>query len=103
MASEFVVTVLYPAGGTFDMRYYKSSPLPLVSRLLSPLGMRQAAYIRPIEDDADAPYQLIAELRFDSREAGLAALAMHGQETQDDIANFTDVTPIIVTGDLKSG
>ena len=100
--ATFCVSVLYPSGPDIDMTYYVESHLPLVDRLLTPLGMTGMAYWRPVEDNPDAAYQLIADLRFSSREAGLAALQAHGPETQADIANFTAATPVIMTGDLNT-
>jgi uncharacterized protein (TIGR02118 family) len=101
MTQEFQVSVFYPAGGELNMDYYVSSHLPLVERLLSAHQMTELSFVRPVEDDPEAAFQLIATLRFASREAGLAGLAAHGPETQADIPNFTDVTPMIVTGDVR--
>lgn len=91
-----VVAVLYPAGPAFDMAYYRDHHLPLVRRLLEPMGMESLSYYRP---DGGAPYQLIAELRFPDRATTDAALAAHGPETQADIANFTAAAPVILIGD----
>ena len=91
-----VVSVLYPAGPELDMAYYRDRHLPLVRRLLAPAGMRSLTYWQP---DGDAPYQLIAELRFDDRATADAALAAHGAPTQADIASFTAATPVILMGD----
>lgn len=90
-----VVSVLYPAGPDFDMTYYQKSHLPLVRRLLEPMGMQSLSYYRP---DGDAPFQLIAELRFPDRATTDAALAAHGPETQADIPNFTAAVPVILIG-----
>ena len=95
-----VVSVLYPTGPAFDMAYYRERHLPLVRRLLAPLGMKQLGFFLP---DQPAPYQLIAELRFESREAANAALAAHGPETQADIPNFTPAKPVILIGEEFEG
>ncbi|TDK45699.1 EthD family reductase [Antarcticimicrobium luteum] len=94
----YIVTVLYPAGGPVDLDYYRASHLPLVRRLLDPMGMRELGYWCPSEADPSAPFQLVAELRFDDAGAAQAALTAHGAETQADIANFTGVTPVILMG-----
>lgn len=99
----FIITVLYPADGSLDMDYYRETHLPLVRRLLDPAGLRELVYWQPARDDAAAPFQLVAELRFADRESGLAALAAHGAETQADIGNFTSLKPVIMTGDLEAG
>ena len=91
-----VVSVLYPKGHDFDMDYYRDKHLPLVRRLLAPMGMTSLNYYRP---DGDAAYQLVAELRFETRAITEAALATHGPETQADIGNFTDAPPLILIGE----
>lgn len=91
-----VVSVLYPAGPAFDMAYYRDRHLPLVRRLLGPMGMDSLSYYCP---DGAAPYQLIAELRFPDRASTDAALAAHGPETQADIPNFTAAAPVILIGE----
>lgn len=98
----YIVSVLYPRGD-FDLDYYRQSHLPLVDRLLTPEGMSEMAYWQPTEDAPDAPFQLIAELRFADAETAGKALALHGKTTQDDIPNFTSVTPLILTGTLRAG
>jgi len=68
--------------------------------------MRSLTYVTESAIDAAAPpqaYRLIAELRFDDMESARLALAAHGPETQADIANFTDVAPVIAIGELGVG
>lgn len=91
-----VVSVLYPAGHAFDMDYYRDRHLPLVRKLLEPKGMTSLSYYRP---DQPAAYQLVAELRFESRDDTAHALAAHGPETQADISNFTAAPPVILIGE----
>jgi len=94
-----VVSVLYAHDPTarFDLDYYRDRHLPLVRELLEPMGMRSLTYYRPVA--AEAPFQLIAELRFDSMADTQAALEAHGPTTQADIANFTDITPVVLIGE----
>jgi uncharacterized protein (TIGR02118 family) len=77
------------------MTYYREKHLPLVRRLLEPMGMLSLSYVSP---DQPAPYQLVAELRFRDIETTNAALAAHGPETQADISNFTAAVPVILIG-----
>jgi uncharacterized protein (TIGR02118 family) len=102
------VMVLYPnqAGTRFDMEYYVHRHLPLVRDRLEPQGMRSMTYVSERAMDPAAPpqaYRLVADLRFDDMESTSRALQMHGAETQADIPNFTDVAPIILIGEAKSG
>ena len=104
MISVLVVYAGKP-GARFDLEYYTSRHLPLVRRLLEPLGMRSLTYVRdsaPDPSGASQLFRLVAELRFDDRDAMNKALGAHGAETQADIANFTDVAPIILIGELMS-
>lgn len=96
----FVIHVLYPntPGGRFDLDYYQSKHMPLVRRLLDPMGLRSLSYYQPVDAMGKPPYQVIAELRFDDAQAAQAALGKHGAETQGDIPNFTDVAATIVMG-----
>lgn len=96
-----VIGVMYPnrAGMRFDLDYYREKHLPLVRRLLAPLGMRSLTFFEPVKTDANAAFRLVAELRFDDMAATNAALSAHGPETQADIPNFTDATPHIVIGE----
>lgn len=82
-------------GARFDMGHCNGTHLPLVRRLLAPMGMRSLTYLVP---EPGGPWRLIAELRFDDRAALEAALAAHGAETQADIPNLTDIRPEIVIG-----
>lgn len=95
-----MIAVLYPQGSPLDMGYYRDKHLPLVRRLLEPMGMLSLSYCQPGQP---APYQLVAELRFATMEVATAALAAHGPETQADIANFTSAVPVILVGEEIQG
>lgn len=98
----FVIHVLYPntPGSRFDLDYYKSKHMPLVRRLMDPMGLRALGFYQPVEAMGRPPYQVIAELRFDDAKSAQAALGKHGAETQGDIPNFTDVQAAVVMGEL---
>jgi uncharacterized protein (TIGR02118 family) len=102
------VTVLYPnqAGSKFDLDYYVHRHLPLVRDRLKPMGMRSLTYTVERAMDPAAPpqpYRLSAELRFDDMDSASRALQAHGAETQADIPNFTDVSPVILIGEVHLG
>lgn len=94
-----VISVMYPLGegSRFDMDYYVNSHLPLVCRLLEPMGQREVRIYRGLSNGGSGrpEYGVIAELLFDDVESVNAALAAHGAETQADIPNFTDAIPVI--------
>lgn len=96
----FVVHVLYPntPGSRFDEDYYQQTHMPLVRRLMEPLGLVSLGYYKPVEAMGKPPFQVIAELRFQDAKAAQTALGKHGAETSGDVPNFTDVQPQIVMG-----
>lgn len=99
-----VISVLYPftPETTFDMEYYLDTHVPLVRRLLEPMGQREIRVYRGRSDGgAGAPaFGVVAELLFDDMTSVAAALAAHGAETQADIPNFTDSVPVIQISDV---
>ncbi len=93
-----VVSVFYPLpdGTSFDMDYYLGTHLPLVRRLLEPMGLKETRVLEGVPAGTErAPFHVVAELLFDDEESMAAALAAHGPRTQADIPNFTETTPII--------
>ncbi len=102
------VLVLYPnvPGSRFDMDYYVNRHLKLVHDRLDGMGLRSMTIITEAALDPAAAgpqaYRLIADLRFDTMEATRKALVAHGPETQADIPNFTDVTPVIMIGEARA-
>jgi uncharacterized protein (TIGR02118 family) len=90
-----VLTVLYPntPGSRFDWDYYLNTHTPkakaifgggfTIGRGMTGLGGGQPAYT------------CICRIEVPSLEAFNAAMAKHGAEIQADIANYTDVVPVI--------
>lgn len=95
-----IVSVLYPVDSenSFNMDYYLNSHIPLVKRLLEPMGLRDTRILR---SGPESTYPVIAELSFDDLDSLNDALSAHGAETQADIINFTDVLPIIQFSELR--
>lgn len=94
------ITVLYPNKpvSKFDMDYYLSKHIPLVQARWADMGMSEIRAVKGVgtlDPKTPAPYQVMALLRFDSKEAFDAAGAKHGAEILGDIPNFTDVMPVI--------
>lgn len=94
------VVVLYPRqpGATFDFGYYSATHLPLVSDRWAKAGLIGVSALRgtPGPDGGDGPYMAMALLMFDTRAGVEAALGgAHAAEIMGDIANFTNVQPIL--------
>jgi uncharacterized protein (TIGR02118 family) len=99
-----VVSVMYPAADNarFDMKYYLEKHVPLVGERWSTMGLREAKVLKGVSapEGGAATYSVVALLTFESADALQKALAQHGKEIVGDIANFTNVTPIIQVNDV---
>jgi uncharacterized protein (TIGR02118 family) len=94
------VTVMYPReqGATFDFDYYQSTHLPLVAARWAGAGLTGAEAMKGLgaPGGGEAPFLAIALIRFGSMAAFEAALnGEHAAEIMGDIANFTNVQPVI--------
>ena len=93
------VSALYPAkkGSRFDMDYYCKNHTQLLKQNLGAAlkGVTVQKGIAGLEPGSPAPYQVMGHLLFDSVESFQAGFKIHGQALLKDIANFTDVEPVI--------
>lgn len=90
------LSVLYPSseGSTFDHDYYREKHVPLVMRAW---GLDKA----DIEKGIDGPNVAAVHFEFDSVEAIQAAMAAEGTgEVMADVANYTNITPVIQTSEI---
>ena len=95
-----VVTVMYPNtdGSKFDRDYYVNTHIPLVDRHWTGHGYQGAELIEGLGGGGPgepATYQVMAILRFDDMDAFQNCLGRGGEEIMADVANFTDVQPIL--------
>jgi uncharacterized protein (TIGR02118 family) len=99
------VNVLYPNqdGAKFDMNYYLSSHIPMVKRVLG--GALKGCVVEQGlgggAPGSKAEFSTLCHLRFDSVEAFQKAFSPHAADIQNDIANYTNVQPIIQISDVK--
>jgi len=91
--------VTYPTSpaSRFDFDYYRSRHIPLIWSLFRDYGLMDARFIRGVAIPGGGPiaYHLVALLSFSSADAFGRGGARHGDEIGADIANFTNVTPIL--------
>ncbi|KAF3018859.1 hypothetical protein E8E14_007698 [Neopestalotiopsis sp. 37M] len=96
-----LITVAYPRPSgevKFDLKYYIDKHMPLVHKIWGPAGLKSWT----VTEHSEGPYVIQAILTWDSAEAfGAAAATDGGKEIFDDVANFTDLQPIILKGDVK--
>ncbi|MEJ2693018.1 MAG: EthD family reductase [Candidatus Thiodiazotropha sp.] len=92
---------IYPKqdGYHFDFDYYLNRHMPKSIELLSQAkGFRRIFVERGIdiaEPKIDSSYVAMCHYYFDSLEDFLAAFMPHADELQGDIANYTNIEPII--------
>jgi uncharacterized protein (TIGR02118 family) len=97
------ITILYPQTphSRFDMDYYLGTHMPMSLRLLrTHAGFRALSVERGTAgpDAAPAPFVAACHYLFESAEAFMSAFAPHAAELQGDIANYTDIAPVIQVG-----
>jgi uncharacterized protein (TIGR02118 family) len=99
-----VVSVMYPAAADakFDMQYYLEKHIPMVGERWGTMGLRETKVLRGVSgpEGGAATYPVVALLTFDSADALQKAMAQHGKEIVGDVANFTNITPIIQVNDV---
>jgi uncharacterized protein (TIGR02118 family) len=103
--SMITVNVLYPNkdGAKFDMNYYLTSHIPMVKKLLGS-ALKGCVVEQGLGGGAPgtkAEFSTLCHLKFDSVEAFQKAFGPNAAAIQGDIANYTDVQPIIQLSDIK--
>ena len=90
------LSVFYPSseGSTFDHDYYREKHVPLAVKAW---GLTTA----DIDKGVDGPYVAAVHFEFDSVEAIQAAMAAEATgEVLADVANYTNITPILQTSEI---
>jgi uncharacterized protein (TIGR02118 family) len=90
------LSVFYPSseGSTFDHEYYREKHVPLAIRAW---GLSTA----DIDKGVDGPYVAAVHFEFDSAEALQAAMAAEATgEVLADVANYTNITPVLQTSEI---
>lgn len=92
------VSVHYPntPNGKFDLDYFSSKHMSLVSDRLKPLGLRKWEIDKGLaggQPGAPAPFVAIGHVYFDNVGDFQKAFGAHAPELMADIPNFTDVEP----------
>jgi len=90
------LSVFYPSseGSTFDHDYYRDPHVPLC---LGAWGLAKAE----IDKGVDVPYVAAVHFEFDSVEDMKTALAAEGTgKVMADVANYTNITPVLQTSEI---
>ena len=101
------VSVMYPntAGARFDHAYYRDKHMPLVKRLMGEAclfytvdkGLAGGAPGEP------APYVGMCHIYSTSVETFQAGFGPHAKEILADIANYTDLSPVMQVSEVVVG
>jgi uncharacterized protein (TIGR02118 family) len=101
---SITITVLYPntPDSRFDVDYFVNTHIPLVKEHWGGKGLTSVKLLKgagTADPGTPAPYQVITVLGFESLQAFRAAAKESGAAVIGDIANFTDVRPIVQIND----
>ncbi|ROV99553.1 hypothetical protein VMCG_06356 [Cytospora schulzeri] len=97
--SSILVSVLYPSApnATFDMEYYQTKHMPLVSAKWANFGLKQ--YFVADLRAAPGPYSIQTTMVWEGTlENFQKAVAETGAEVMGDVANFSSEKPTLLTG-----
>lgn len=93
------ISILYPDTGRFDMDYYLNTHMPRSIALLGAgAGYRGVSVERGAggaTPGSPAPFVAMCHYAYDSVEEFMAAFLPHAAELQGDMANYTDIEPVI--------
>ena len=97
---SITITVLYPntPESRFDVDYFVGTHIPLVEKSWSGKGLTSVKLLKgaaTADPATPPPYRVITVLGFESLAAFKAAAKESGAAVMGDIANFTDVTPVV--------
>lgn len=98
------VSVLYPndEGSRFDMDYYLATHIPLVEDKLGAAckQITVEAGLSGAAPGSKPPFACAGHMLFESVEAYQQAFGPHAEVLLGDIANFTDVEPVVQVGEV---
>ena len=98
-----LLSVLYPSGADarFDQTYYLQKHIPLLKSRWQGMGLNAVQVLRGASaaGGGTAPYQVVTLLSFASHQDFQNCVAKHGKEIFADVANFTNVQPVVQLND----
>ncbi len=103
----FNISSIYPKikGCEFDFDYYLNRHMPRSIELLSAAkGFKGVSVERGMDIDKpklESSYVAMCHYYFDSLEDFMAAFAPHAEELQGDIANYTNIEPVLQINEVQ--
>jgi len=101
------ISSIYPKkeGYRFDFDYYLNKHMPMsIDRLSRAKGFKGVSVERGVdigEPRIESSYVAMCHYYFDSLENFMAAFMPHAAELQGDIANYTNIQPIIQINEVQ--
>lgn len=95
------ISILYPnkPDTRFDIQYYLETHIPMATEIFGAHpGYKGVSVERGLAGaipGTDATYAVMCHFLFDSADDFIAAFTPHAEKLQGDIANYTDIEPII--------
>jgi uncharacterized protein (TIGR02118 family) len=101
----FCLSVIYPNGpnANFDLDYYRSVHMPLVQDRLGPGGLVRYELGRGIAGwppNGSAPFVMICDMYFETRDALQEAFAANHAELTGDIPVYTNIRPHMLISEM---
>ena len=100
------LSVIYPRidNAKFDLDYYMNTHMPLVSKLYGDYGLQDFQVDEGISLSSKVPSDNIIAcyMVFDSLDNLKAALKNEGAKVMADVANFTNIEPTVMFGQVYS-
>ena len=101
------VSVMYPttAGARFDHAYYRDKHMPLVKDRMGDACLYYTVDkgIAGGAPGSPAPYVGMCHIFCESVESFQAAFGRHAKEIMADIANYTDIAPVLQVSEVVVG
>ena len=101
------VSVMYPntPGARFDHAYYRDKHMPMLKARMGDACKRYTVEkgLSGGAPGAPAPYVAMCHILADSVEAFQAAFGPHAKEIMMDVANYTDLRPVMQISEVVVG
>ncbi len=101
------VSVMYPntPGARFDHDYYRDKHMPMLQARMGSACLRYTVDkgLAGGVPGSPAPYVGLCHIYCDSVEAFQAGFGPHAQEIMGDIANYTDLSPVLQISEVVVG
>ncbi|MDX7953537.1 EthD family reductase [Lichenihabitans sp. Uapishka_5] len=102
MAASIIVLYENTAGATFDLDYYLTKHMPLVSERFARFGLKGWRVTRSAGtlDGSDPKFSIAAILDFETPDQFKQAVAAEGAAVFGDVPNFSNTDPVVMISEV---